>query len=81
MLGGRKVAMPRAMALAKALQLPGRGGYRGFTVQTPPDCVTNQGQHVPLSVNPDKNLSRIRLESQSKKLLALCRQRYPARNW
>eukprot|EP00959_Pyramimonas_sp_CCMP1952_P259552 5426787-Pyramimonas_sp.AAC.1 len=70
MLGGRKVAIPCAMALAKALQLPGRGGYARFAIRP---CQTAS------SIKVNKNLRRVRLETQSKKLLALCQQHYP--NW
>ena len=68
--GDSAVAIPRAMALSRALRDPS-GRWKRFASSD------TQGQPVDIYINSDKSPKQSRTEVQPKKLLQLLQQRYP----
>ena len=72
--GDPAVAIPRAMALSRALRDPS-GRWKRFTSSD------TQGQPVDIYISSDKSPKQIRTEVQTKKLLDLIQQRHPRLRW
>ena len=72
--GGRDIAVPRALALTRALK-DAAGRWRNF------QSTDTNGNVVPIFINPDKSPKQIRTEVQCKHLHKILKDRYPNRNW
>ena len=68
------VAIPRALALPRALQDAG-GRWKRFA------STATTGIATDMFTNADKSAKQIRAEVQTKKLLQLMQQRYPTLPW